>query len=490
MTSVTLKGIEGREITVQTGLFINNEYVTATNGATLEVENPSTATRLATVAAAQSEDIDRAVQSSEKAFGSWKKVDPTVRRDLLNKLADLIERDAPIIASLEALESGMLYRNCLASNIPVATGNLRYFAGWADKIDGLSLPIPQGVAYTRREPIGVCAAIVPWNTSMIFFWKLSVAIAAGNTLIMKTSEQTPLWGQKVAELIKEAGFPPGVINILTGFGNIAGQALSEHPRIRKIAFTGSTATGRKIMQAAARTNLKKVTLELGGKGPTIIFDDANFDNAVFWATLGITHSNAQLCLAGSRIYVQDTIYEKFLVEFSKRSRDAVHGDPLLADTTKGAVSSKAHLDKILSYVERGKADGLRLLHGGNKLSGDGYYVANTAFADVDQSHAIMREEIFGPVAGIAPFKTEEEAIEKANDSEYGLNAAVFTNNVNRAMRVSNAIEAGTVTVNSWGRPNANTPFGGVKQSGFGRDSGHEALESWLVTKTIKYAVLE
>ncbi|XXG99999.1 hypothetical protein Hte_006341 [Hypoxylon texense] len=489
MTSVTVRGIENLEITVQTGLFIDNEFVPAANGATLDVENPTSATHLATVSAAQKEDVDRAVQSAKKAFTTWKHAEPSTRRELLIKLADIVQRDGKQLASLEALEGGFLYQDSLNLHVAQAVENLRYFAGWADKVDGTTLSIPQGLAYTRRQPIGVCAAIVPWNTLMIFFWKLAPAIASGNVLIIKTAELTPLWGQKVGEMVREAGFPPGVINILPGLGSVAGQALSEHNEIKKLAFTGSTATGRRIMEAAARSNLKKVSLELGGKGPSIVFDDADFDNALLWTTIGITASNGQICAAGSRIYVQDTIYDKFLVEFSKRSRDAVHGDPLLPETTKGAVASKAQMDKILSYVEKGKASGLRLLHGGEKLPGDGYFVANTAFADVDQNHSIMREEIFGPFASIASFSTEQEVIDKANDSDLGLNSAVFTNNVNRAMRVSEALETGTVTVNCWGLVHANTPFGGVKQSGFGRDMGHEALDGWTATKTVKYNLL-
>ncbi|KAI0839533.1 aldehyde dehydrogenase [Hypoxylon sp. FL0890] len=489
MASTTFRGVEGRQITISTGLFIDNEFVPAISGATLDVENPNTATHLATVSAAQKEDVDRAVESSEKAFTTWKKSDPSTRRALLNKLADLVERDGPELSSLEALEAGILYKDSLGLHVAQSVENLRYFAGWADKLDGASLTIPEGLAYTRREPIGVCAAIVPWNSLMILFWKLAPAIAAGNTLIIKTAELTPLWGQKVGALVKEAGFPPGVINILPGLGQVAGQALTEHPRVKKVSFTGSTSTGRRILQAAARTNLKKVSLELGGKGPSIVFDDADWDNALLWTTIGITASNGEICVAGSRIYVQDTIYEKFLVEFSKRSRDAIQGDPLLAETTKGAVASKAQLDKILSYVEKGKESGARLLHGGERLPGDGYFVANTAFADVGQHDAIMQEEIFGPFASISPFRTEQEVIAKANDSSYGLGSAVFTNNVSRAIRVSEALETGTVTVNCWGLVHANTPFGGLKESGFGRDMGFEALEDWTSTKAVKYNIL-
>ena len=285
---------------------------------------------------------------------------------------------------------------------------------------------------------------------MIAFWKLAPAIAAGNVLVLKTPENTPLWGQKLAELVSESGFPPGVINIVCGYGTVAGQALSEHMDVKKIAFTGSPGVGRQILTTAARSNLKRVSLELGGKSPSIVFDDADWENALFWTTLGITASNGQICAAGSRIYVQATIYDRFLTDFTRRIRDAVPGDPFSPKTTKGAVASKDQLDKIVEYVDKGKNSGARLLHGGQQLAAGGYLIENTAFADVAQDADIMREEVFGPLASIASFTTEEEAISKANDSEYGLSAAVFTNDVNRAFRVSEALESGQVTINSWG----------------------------------------
>lgn len=285
---------------------------------------------------------------------------------------------------------------------------------------------------------------------MIAFWKLAPAIAAGNVLVLKTPENTPLWGQKLAELVRESGFPPGVINIICGHGAVAGQALSEHMDVRKLAFTGSPGVGRQILTSAARSNLKRVSLELGGKSPSIVFDDADWENAMFWTTLGITASNGQICAAGSRIYVQATIYDRFLMDFTRRIREAVPGDPFSPDTTKGAVASKGQLDKIVEYVDKGKISGARLLHGGQQLETGGYFIENTAFADVPQDADIMREEVFGPLASIASFTTEEEVIAKANDSAYGLSAAVFTNDVNRAFRVSEALESGQVTINSWG----------------------------------------
>jgi aldehyde dehydrogenase (NAD+) len=323
---------------------------------------------------------------------------------------------------------------------------------------------------------------------MITMWKLAPALAAGNTIIVKTPELAPLYGQKLASLIVEAGFPPGVVNILCGVGTVAGQALAEHPRIRKISFTGSTPVGRSILATAARTNLKRVTLELGGKGPSIVFADADMENALFWTTMGITVHNGQICAAGSRIYVQDEVYDTFVKEFSARSRDFVAGDPLLDSTTKGPLISALQADRVMRYVAKGHDEQLELLHGGKEttsLPEKGHFVPNVAFGNVAPSATVIREEIFGPVASIARFKTEEEVIALANESEYGLSAAVFTSQLSRAIRVSDAIEAGQVTVNMWGTVNANTPFGGVKGSGIGRDLGEDAIEEWTEVKSVK-----
>ncbi|KAJ1325995.1 betaine-aldehyde dehydrogenase [Microdochium nivale] len=497
--TVELKGVKGLPITVSTGLFIDNEFVPALDNATVELENPATGKHLATVSAAQAADVDRAVASSKKAFQSWKATPPTKRRDLLLALAAILEKRAPEIASLESLDGGILYGDSMGLNIPQSVETLRYFAGWADKVDGETLTIPEGFAYTRRGPVGVCAAIVPWNAPlMITIWKLAPALAAGNTMIIKTPELCPLYGQKLGEFVVEAGFPPGVVNILCGLGNVAGSGLSEHMEVRKISFTGSPGVGRQVLAASARSNLKKVTLELGGKGPSIVFDDADWDNALLWTTIGITANNGQICVAGSRIYVQDTIYDKFVKEFSARASAAVHGDPLLAETTKGPVISATQRDRILAFVDKGKESGARLLHGGAAIASKGpaddefaggHFVANTAFADVAQDASIMQQEIFGPFASIAPFKTEDEAIQKANDSTYGLGAAVFTKDIGRAYRVSEAVEAGQVTVNMWGTVNANAPFGGVKESGFGRDNGKDAIEEWTSVKAVKFNMM-
>ncbi|TPX18107.1 uncharacterized protein E0L32_011831 [Thyridium curvatum] len=494
MATITITGVEGRKFDVPTGLFINNEFVPAKSGATVSLENPASGAKLGDIASAEAADVDEAVKAAETAYKTvWSQTLPEQRRNLLNKLADLMERDAAELASIEAVDAGILYRDSFGMAVPQAVETCRYYAGWADKLDGDSLSLAMGMAYTRREPFGVCAAIVPWNAPlMITSWKLAPALAAGNCLIIKTPEIAPLYGQKLAMLVKEAGFPPGVVSILCGLGSVAGQRLAEHPDIHKLSFTGSAAVGRAILAASARTNLKKVTLELGGKGPSIVFDDADWNNALFWTTAGITMNNGQICAAGSRIYVQESIYQKFIEQFSAMSRDAVAGDPLLSTTTKGPLVSQRQKDTVMNLIKAGREQGTKILHGGDdsELDPKGHFVPNTAFVDVGADSTIMRQEVFGPVASIASFKTEEEVVALANDSHYGLAAAVFSNDINKAIRVSNALEVGQVTVNMWGVVTANTAFGGYKESGMGRDLGKEALDGWTQVKSVKVHLLK
>ncbi|CAI7616299.1 unnamed protein product [Penicillium palitans] len=460
MSKIELIGFEGRPIRINTGLFINNEFQLATGGSQLEVENPTTGSVLASVSAAQRQDVDAAVSAAILALqGPWLTVTPTRRGQLLNRLADLIERDADDLASLEALDAGVLFGESKGLHIPQATETLRYFAGWADKIAGQLLSIPQGYAYTRRELLGVCAAVVPWNAPlMITIWKLAPAIAAGNALIIKTPELASL-------------FPHGVLAILCGSSSVAGQALAEHGGVKNIAFTGSAPVGREILRAVAGSNLKKMTLELGGKRG-IVFSDADLDNAIFWTRLGFTANNGQ-----------------FLLAFAEKLAHTTPGDPLSGKTTKGPVISQRQREKITEYIRHAKESSIRLLAGGDEIPGKGNFVPNATFADVPDDARIIQEEIFGPVASIAKFNTEAEVIEEANATEFELSAAVFTNDVHRAQRVSEAMECGQVTVNCWGMLHANTPFGGVKQSGFGRDMGEEALEAWMSTKSVKYFTL-
>ncbi|KAI1057016.1 hypothetical protein NW752_003178 [Fusarium irregulare] len=488
MADITITGAGDRKIQVPTGLFINNKFVPATSSETLTTLNPTTNTPLGEVSAAQPADVDAAVSAAQEALKTWK-TSHAERRKLLNKLADLIERDAEEFASLEAVDGGMLYNMSLGFCVVQAVETIRYFAGWADKVDGQTMDFDQGLAYTKREPIGVCAAVVPWNTPlMITAWKLAPALAVGNALILKTPELTPLYGQKLAQLILEAGFPTGVVSVLPGLGHVAGQALADHPKVRKLSFTGSLAVGRRILISAAKSNLKRVTLELGGKGPSIVFNDCNFENALAFATAGITLHNGQICAAGSRIYVQEDIYNKFIAEFTARTKDAVAGDPLLPETVKGPIISFTQKERIMEYIAKAKKEGTEVLHGASEQQGN--FVPNTAFINVSPNDTIMREEVFGPVASIAKFKTEEEVIALANDNEYGLAAALFTNDISRAVRVSDQIEAGMVTVNTWGSISANAPFGGIKQSGFGRENGIDALGDWTQVKCVKINVFK
>ncbi|KAK9444583.1 Aldehyde dehydrogenase [Metarhizium brunneum] len=491
MSTIELRGVGGKPVSVNTGLFINNEFQPSVGGDVLPVENPATGDLLASVSSAQRVDVDAAVSAAQAAFrGPWKDVLPAKRGELLLQLASLMERDIDDLASLEALDAGILAGESKGLHVPQACETLRYFAGWADKITGQLLHIPQGYAYTRREPIGVCAAIVPWNAPLIITcWKLAPAIAAGNTLIIKTPEAAPLYGQKLAALVREAGFPPGVINIITGEGPVAGQALAEHLGVKKLAFTGSSIAGRQILKASADSNFKKVSLELGGKSPSIVFADADLENALFWTTLGITANNGQVCAAGSRIYVHSSVYEKFLHSFGEKIKQSSPGDPLLPESTKGPIVNKKQMSRIMGYIAHAKESGLRVIGGSENNTSQGYFVPSVAFADVPNDSRLMQEEIFGPVASIAKFETEEEVIGLANNSSYGLSAAIFTSNIHRADRVSAALESGQVTVNCWGLLNANAPFGGVKESGFGRDMGQEALEDWLVTKSVKHNIL-
>ncbi|OCT49461.1 putative aldehyde dehydrogenase [Cladophialophora carrionii] len=472
MSTVQIQAANGRSVQVPTGLFINNEFVPSKNNNIIDVTSPHDGKVLAKLASAQKADVDAAVDCAAAALqAGWRATSGTDRGKLLRKLADLIERDAEDFATLEAVDAGILYGDSLHINVKQTLDTLRFYADLATQSHDQLLEIPNGMAYTRREPFGICAAIVPWNGPlMITSWKIGPAIAAGNNLIIKSSELSPLYGQKLGQLIVEAGFPPGVFSILCGLGQEAGQAIAEHPLIRKLSFTGSARTGRSLLRASANTNLKKVSLELGGKGPSIVFPDANLDNAVFWTSLGSSSNNGQICALGSRIYVHEAIYDEFITKFKAHS-----------------AQEPGQHERIMSYIKKGQEEGAKLLFGGNNI-GDNF-VEHTIFTDVKEDMTIVKEEIFGPVATISKFSHEADALHKANDSEYGLAAAIFTSDIARAKRVSDALEVGMVTVNCWGMINANTPFGGVKQSGFGREMGREALEDWTTVKTVKHFFL-
>jgi len=469
-----------------TGLFINNEFVEGVDKKTFEVINPATEEVICSVHEATEKDVDIAVAAARKAFeGSWKQVTPAQRGKLMMKLADLVEKNLDLLAAVESLDNGKSI-TMAKGDVGAVAGCIRYYAGWADKIEGSITDVaPDMFHYIKKEPIGVCGQIIPWNFPLLMAsWKIGPALATGNTIVLKTAEQTPLSALVLAQFVKEAGFPPGVLNIISGFGKTAGAAISSHMDVDKVAFTGSTVVGRAVMKAAASSNLKKVTLELGGKSPNIVFDDADIEQAISWVNFGIYYNHGQCCCAGTRIYVQEGIYDKFVEAFKKRTTENKVGDPFHHETFQGPQVSQLQYDRIMGYIESGKQDGATIEVGGERHGDKGYFIQPTIFSNVTSDMKIMQEEIFGPVCAIAKFSSEEDAIKLGNETVYGLAAAVHTTNLNRAIRVSNALRAGTVWVNCYNLINHQVPFGGYKASGIGRELGREALNNYLETKSV------
>lgn len=496
--SVTIKSPSGRDITFNTGLFINNEFRPATGNNTLTTPCPSTGEDLATVSAATAEDIDEAVKAARTAFNTtWgKKSTPAQRMTCLNKWADLMEANRELLGELESLDNGKPVWMAREFDIMDSAACLRYYAGLADKIEGKTIEQQEGVkwAFTRLEPIGVCGQIIPWNYPIqMFAWKVGAALAAGNTIVMKPAEQTPLSALVLAALAKEAGFPAGVVNVVNGTGSVAGRAIASHMDIDKVAFTGSTVTGRKIMEAAATSNLKKVTLELGGKSPVVVFDNADIDQTVNWVSQGILFNHGQDCCAGSRLFLQDTIKDEFLAKLKANFESHVIGDPFDELTFQGPQVSKAQQERVQSFIDSGIEQGATLVTGGPQRIAhlpekfkSGYYIPPTIFADCKPGMKVVDEEIFGPVLTVQTFTTEEEAIEKANNTEYGLAAGVFSSDANQCMRMIGALHGGTVWCNNYVSLSNAVPFGGMKQSGFGRELGIEGLKEYTVTKAVHW----
>jgi aldehyde dehydrogenase (NAD+) len=486
MTSIKLKTPSTGEYEQPTGLFINNEFVKGTDGKTFEVINPTDESVICSVHEATEKDVDIAVSAARKAFeGAWSKVTPGDRGKMLFKLADLFEKNIGTLAAVESLDNGKSITMAMG-DVGACAGCLRYYGGWADKIEGKVIDTtPDTFNYTKKEPIGVCGQIIPWNFPLLMWaWKIGPAIACGNTVVIKTAEQTPLSALVAAKLIVEAGFPPGVINVISGFGKIAGAALSSHMDVDKVAFTGSTVVGRQIMKAAAGSNLKKVTLELGGKSPNIVFEDADIDNAISWVNFGIFFNHGQCCCAGSRIYVQESIYDKFVQRFKERTLKNVVGDPFDKNTFQGPQVSQVQFDRIMSYIEQGKQAGATVETGGKRKGDKGFFIEPTIFSNVTEDMKIVQEEIFGPVCSISKFKDQADAIRLGNATTYGLAAAVHTKNLNTAIEVSNALKAGTVWVNTYNTLHHQLPFGGFKESGIGRELGEAALDNYTQTKTV------
>ncbi|KAI9279270.1 aldehyde dehydrogenase domain-containing protein [Sporodiniella umbellata] len=475
-----------KTVKVHTQLFINNEFVPG-RGPLIDTINPANEEVICKVHSADESDVNLAVEAAHHCYSKiWRTVSPSNRSRFLNKLADLMERDKEELAQLEAVDNGKVFTVARDADVDASISCFRYYAGWADKIHGKTIDTTHNkLCYTLHEPLGVVGAVIPWNYPiMMAAWKFAPALAAGNCIVMKSSEVTPLSVLKFAELVKEAQFPPGAINIITGYGHTTGTYLSSHPKISKMAFTGSTATGQKIIESSV-SGIKKLQLELGGKSAQIVCADANLKKAAFWASIGVFSNHGQCCSAGTRIFVHESVHDEFLKLFIEETKKIKVGDPFDADTAQGPQINKAHLEKCLKYVELGKKEGAKLVYGGERIGKTGYYFRPTIFTNCHNGMRIMREEIFGPIASIGTFKTIQEAIDLANDSDYGLAGGVYTQNIDVATKLSSEIKAGTIWINCYDIFDDSTPFGGYKQSGFGKELGEYALQEYTQVKVVK-----
>ncbi|MCZ6860429.1 MAG: aldehyde dehydrogenase family protein [Alphaproteobacteria bacterium] len=472
----------------QNKLFIGGEFVDGDAGGTIEVLNPHDNSPITEVAEAREADVDRAVTAAAEAFPAWRRMAAMDRGRLLLKLADAVEANADELTRLESIDTGHPLRDTRFLDVPRTAVTYRYFGGMADKFEGSVVPVEEGfLNYLLREPVGVVGQIVPWNFPLMFTsWKMGPALAAGNCVVLKPAELTPLSTLRIAELMREVGFPPGVVNIVPGYGPIAGQRLADHPDIHKLAFTGSTAVGRKIVESSAG-NLKKLQLELGGKGANIIFEDANIPAAVGGSAFAIFHNQGQACIAGSRLILHEAIADEFLDKFIGLAKSIRLGDPLDENTEMGPLTSKMHQERVLKYCEVAKEEGGEILTGG-KLPDDpalekGCYIEPTVVR-AKPSDRVCQEEVFGPFVSVTTFRDEEEVMEIANGTEYGLAGGLWTRDLQRAHRVAAQLISGMVWINCYKRVNPGSPFGGVRSSGYGREMGFDAMREYTQTKSV------
>lgn len=478
------------------GLYINGEYVLASNNETFDVKNPATQEVIAKVSEATQEDVDLACQTARDAFenGTWRTMPIAERTAKLKRMADIILDRKEEIARLDAMDVGKPYESTVAHEVARAAHNIRFFADFVEKQGGETYPMDEEfINYTRNEPVGVAALITPWNVPfMLTTWKLGPCLAAGNTAVIKPAENTPLSVSLLGEIAKEAGIPDGVVNVVQGQGSSVGTALTTHPEVDLISFTGSTSTAKRILKSGADT-LKKVSFELGGKAANIIFDDADLDKAIPVSIRAAFMNSGQVCLAGSRILVQRTIFDEFLERFKQAAMDLNVGDPQEKGTDMGPLVSEEHYKKVISYLDIAQEEGATLICGGKRPElpdylQDGYYLEPTVYVHDDPKSRLCQEEIFGPVVTLIPFDTEEEALKIANDTDYGLNGVVWTENLKRAHRVSHSVRAGTIWVNCWFVRDLRAPFGGFKKSGIGREGGAHSMEFFTEAKNICIAL--
>jgi aldehyde dehydrogenase (NAD+) len=487
-TTATKEFIKGPRVKPQEPMFIGGKWVDSVSGKVFPTINPCTGDPICQVAEGDKADVDLAVKAARKAFesGPWSKMSASERGRLIYQLADLIEKHKEELASLETLDNGKPFRDAIAADLPLTIKCLRYYAGWCDKIHGKTIPIDGPFfCYTRHEPVGVVGQIIPWNFPLLMLaWKWGPALATGCTIVMKPAEQTPLTALRVAALAQEVGFPDGVINIVPGYGPTAGAAISGHMDVDKVAFTGEYTTGQLIMEAAAKSNLKRITLELGGKSPNVIFADADLDAAVEGSYFGLFFNQGQCCCAGSRLFVEEKVHDQFVEKMLKKAKSRKVGDPFDAATEQGPQVSQEQFDRVMGYIDAGQKEGAKMLCGGKRVGSRGYFIEPTIFDGVTDNMKIAKEEIFGPVMNILRFKDIDDVTKRGNTTHFGLAAAIWTRDITKAHRLAASLRAGTVWINCYDVFDAAAPFGGFKMSGIGRELGEYALTNYTEVKTV------